>query len=405
MNLTKTKKIVAAGLSALMMMCSATPVFAAESSGDDLSWLEPGYNGPSGFIGASGGSSGDKSANLNYQVSSSYDWIIHSSIDFGADAGTNKTVDRTGNQVKVLKNVIPEGKYLNISVKGSGVNDAFTVSNGGSEVLNYDVSDDNGAVGVNGNVLSVPAGTNTATQNMNFKLNTTKKSAEVAGQYNGRVIYNASVGDKNGGTGESESSGGTVTTPSELKTLDIEGTKYIVLEERENNQALVMTASSIGNKKFQSTARADGQNQSTYEGSEIDNYLENEWCNSLSSTMKAAIQTTSIKQASYSTSDDPDSKQETGPNGQVYNTISRHVFLPSVNEIGKAVDLKNPDKVKAFLNGTNIWTRDSYQGSAYSAEYLGAYFGSLNYDDVYYTCGVRPAFVIDLSQVNYSVVK
>lgn len=243
MNLTKTKKVVAAGLSALMMMCSATPVFATESSGDDLSWLEPGYNGPSGFIGASGGSSGDKSTTLNYQVSSSYDWIIHSAIDFGADAGVGKTVDRTGNQVKVLKNVIPEGKYLNISVKGSGANDAFTVDNGGSEVLNYDVSDDNGAVGVNGNVLSVPAGTNTATQNMGFKLNTTKKSAEVAGNYNGRVIYNASVGDKNGGTTaggsgstggttEGGSSGGTVTTPSELKTLDIEGTKYVVLEER-----------------------------------------------------------------------------------------------------------------------------------------------------------------------------
>ena len=170
MNFTKTKKVVAAGLSALMMMTSTTSVFAAES--------------------------GDKSANLNYQVSSSYDWIIHSSIDFGADAGVGKTVDRTGNQVKVLKNVIPEGKYLNISVKGSGANDAFTVDNGGSEVLNYDVSDDNGAVGVNGNVLSVPAGTNTATQNMGFKLNTKKGSAEIAGNYNGHVIYNAEVGEK-----------------------------------------------------------------------------------------------------------------------------------------------------------------------------------------------------------------
>ena len=182
MNFTKTKKVVVAGLSALMMMTGTTSVFAAES--------------------------GDKSANLNYQVSSSYDWIIHSAIDFGADAGVGKTVDRTGNQVKVLKNVIPEGKYLNISVKGSGANDAFTVDNGGSEVLTYDVSDDNGSVGVNGNVLSVPAGTNTATQNMNFKLNTTKKSAEVAGQYNGRVIYNASVGDKNGGTTSGGSTSG-----------------------------------------------------------------------------------------------------------------------------------------------------------------------------------------------------
>ena len=386
MNFTKTKKVVVAGLSALMMMTSTTSVFAAES--------------------------GDKSTTLNYQVSSSYDWIIHSAIDFGADAGVGKTVDRTGNQVKVLKNVIPEGKYLNISVKGSGTNDAFTVNNGGSEVLNYDVSDDNGAVGVNGNVLSVPAGTNTATQNMNFKLNTTKKSAEVAGQYNGRVIYNASVGDKNGGTTsggsgstggttEGGSSGGTVTTPSELKTLDIEGTKYVVLEERENNQAWVMTASSIGSKQFQSTARKDGQNENTYEGSKIDNYLENEWYNSLSSTMKIAIQATNIKQASYYNG----AEQETGYNGQVYNTISRHAFLPSVSEIGKVVDLKNSDKVKTFLNGTSIWTRTSYQGNANYAEFLGANHGSLYNDDVDDTNGVRPAFVIDLSQVNHPVVQ
>lgn len=377
MNLTKTKKIVAAGLSALMMMTSTTSVFAAES--------------------------GDKSTTLNYQVSPSYDWIIHSSIDFGADAGVGKTVDRTGNQVKVLKNVIPEGKYLNISVKGSGVNDAFTIDNGGSEVLNYDVSDDNGTVGVNGNVLSVPAGTNTATQNMDFKLNTTKKSAEVAGQYAGRVIYNASVGDKNGGT-----TSGTVESYSAGDTLDIEGNKYVVLEQKENNQALVITKKS-SNQLYQSTSRSDGQNKNTYEGSEIDNYLENEWYNGLSSTMKAAIQTTSIKQASYSTGNDPNSKQETGYNGQVYNTISRHAFLPSVSELGKVVDFNNPDKVKAFLNGATIWTRDSFQGDASTVETISGEDGSLNNVPTeyyyHYYCYARPAFVIDLSQVNYSVAK
>jgi len=397
MNFTKTRKIIATGLSALMMMSSTTSVFAknVKPAGDD-----------------------SQSTTLNYEVGSHYQWEIHSDIDFGADAGVNKTVDRTGNQVKVLKNVIPEGKYLNISVKGSGANDAFTVSNGGSEVLNYDVSDDNGAVGVNGNVLSVPAGTNTATQNMNFKLNTTKKSAEIAGVYNGRVVYNASVGDKNGGTisggstsggtGGSESSGGTVTTPSELKTLDIEGTKYIVLEERENNQALVMTASSIGERAFHAycfgVSRQDGQNASTYEGSDIDNYLENDWYNSLSSTMKVAIQTTNIKQASYF-SNSPDSKQETGYKGQVYNTISRHVFLPSVSEIGKVVDLKNKDKVKAFSNGTDVSTRDSKQDRGDNVAYLNALYSVLAGKHTTTNCGVRPAFVVDLSQVNYSVVK
>lgn len=378
MRKLKTKQVIAAGLSVLMMMSSITSVFAAEPD--------------------------SKTTTLNYEVSSRYDWMIHSTIDFGADAGTNKTVDRTGNQVKVLKNVIPEGKYLNISVKGSGANDAFTVDNGGSEVLNYDVSDDNGAVGVNGNVLSVPAGTNAATQNMNFKLNTKKGSAEVAGVYNGQVIYNASVGDKNGGT-----TSGTVKSYSAGDTLDIEGTKYVVLEQKENNQALVMTASGIGNKKFQAfissyDRRPDGQYNNTYEGSEIDNYLENDWYNSLSSTMKTAIQSTNIKQASYS-DDSPDAKQEYGYNAQAYNAISRHVFLPSISEIGKIVDLKSSDKIKAFLNGVSIWTRDSYQSYAYFVELLSADYGCLLRYTVNDIGGVRPAFVIDLSQVSYSVVK
>lgn len=183
--------------------------------------------------------------------------------------------------------------------------------------------------------------------------------------------------------------------------LNIEGSEYVVLEQKENNQALVMTADSIGHKKFQSNSRTDGQNQSTYEGSEIDNYLENEWYNSLSYTMKSVIQATNIKQASYS-NDSPDAKQETGPNGQVYNAISRRTFLPSVSEIGKVVNLKNPDKMEAFLDGTHIWTRDSCQEEAYYAEYLNAYGGLSSYD-VDFSISVRPVFVIDLSKVNYTV--
>ena len=183
--------------------------------------------------------------------------------------------------------------------------------------------------------------------------------------------------------------------------LKIEGNKYIVLEKRENNQTLVMTASSIGNRKFQSRSsnslRQDGQWINTYEGSEIDNYLENEWYNGLSSTMKVAIQTTNIKQASYFQG----KEQETGYGGQVYNTISRHAFLPSVSKIGKVVDLKNPDKVKAFLNGTDLWTRDSFQDDY--AEFLSANSGGLGFNNVDFHNGVYPAFVINLSKVDYTV--
>lgn len=185
--------------------------------------------------------------------------------------------------------------------------------------------------------------------------------------------------------------------------LDIDGTKYIVLEKQGNYQALVMTASSIGDRVFQSGSRSDELAINTYENSTIDNYLENDWYNSLSPTMKAAIQTTNIKQASYASYFGLGQKQETGYNGQVYNTISRHVFLPSVSEIGKAVDLKNEDKVKAFLNGADVWTRDSYQGNDSYIKYLGSN-GYLNNCDVSYPFkeAMRPAFVIDLSKVDYT---
>lgn len=77
MNFTKTRKIIAAGLSALMMMTSTTSVFAKD--------VKPAGND-------------SQSTTLNYEVGSHYQWEIHSDIDFGTDAGANKTVDRTGNK-------------------------------------------------------------------------------------------------------------------------------------------------------------------------------------------------------------------------------------------------------------------------------------------------------------------
>ena len=168
-----------------------------------------------------------------------------------------------------------------------------------------------------------------------------------------------------------------------------------------------MTASSIGSASFEFHER-DGQYYNTYEGSKIDKYLENEWYNSLSSTMKAAIQPTNIKQVSYDSMSYGKriiyTKYETGPNDQVYNTISRHAFLPSVSEIEKAVDLKNSDKVKAFLNGNNIWTRDSCKRAIGAVWYLNTSNGSLDSDGTGFYHDMRPTFVIDLSKVDYTEV-
>lgn len=192
--------------------------------------------------------------------------------------------------------------------------------------------------------------------------------------------------------------------------LNIDGIEYMTVERKESGKYLVMTTRNIENRSFQSTNREDMECQNVYECSEIDVYLENEWYNNLSSAMKVSIQSNNIKQVSYiQTFDNSNIKDETGYTGEPYNTISRHVFLPSVEEIGCITDLKNPDKVKAFLNEDNIWTRDSSKGYQYGHFYsnYGSMFygnsGSLNYNYVYEKSGIRPAFVIDLSKIDYTV--
>lgn len=192
--------------------------------------------------------------------------------------------------------------------------------------------------------------------------------------------------------------------------LNIDGIEYMTVERKESGKYLVMTTRNIENRSFQPTNREDMECQNVYEGSEIDVYLENEWYNNLSSAMKGSIQSNNIKQVSYiQTFDNSNIKDETGYTGEPYNTISRHVFLPSVEEIGCITDLKNPDKVKAFLNEDNIWTRDSSKGYQYGHFYsnYGSMFygnsGSLNYNYVYEKSGIRPAFVIDLSKIDYTV--
>lgn len=197
---------------------------------------------------------------------------------------------------------------------------------------------------------------------------------------------------------------------SQGNVVNIEGKQYIVLDNNDGDKRLVISKDEICQKAFQSKVRSDGKPQNTYEGSEIDNYLENEWYNSLSSTMKSAIQLSKINQSSYSkekipyTIDpSPSSKQETGYNGQVYNTLNRHVYLPSVSEVGYVVDLNNPESMKSFLN-CYIWTRDSYQLTQNHVINLSSNSGNV-VRDVPENAGngIRPTFVIDLSKVDYTV--
>lgn len=173
------KRLFALGAAAMMAAGGVSPVLAEETAKDT-----------------------SKDTTLEYTVDETYEWSIHKGIDFGANAGVNQSIAKDTdkesgkNTVAVTKNVLREGKKLHITLKGSGTGDAFTIDNGGKEVLSYAVKGAAaGDIDVNGTVLDVASGTNTGSDTLTFTLSTTNKTAEVAGEYTGSVTYTAAVVD------------------------------------------------------------------------------------------------------------------------------------------------------------------------------------------------------------------
>ena len=255
--------------------------------------------------------------------------------------------------------------------------------------------------------------------------------------------------------------------------LNIEGSDYIVMGQTEDGNYRLISGTSIGNIQYQPNQdssgnyklnisdepdkkRYDGQNSNTYENSYIDRYLENTWYKNLPASMQKAIQETKIKQVSYTDyttnpkwkffdpeggtnkywyyneGDEiapnwviynkakiPDNESGTYPyrywsqkdafDNEIYNSISRHVFLPCVEDIYNIVDLNNANKIRDFLNSTDnhlnyMWLRDAYSNSSQTAIYLD--YNTRSMDNYYVTSkamGIRPALVIDLSKVDYTV--
>ena len=255
--------------------------------------------------------------------------------------------------------------------------------------------------------------------------------------------------------------------------LNIEGSDYIVMGQTDDGNYQLISGTSIGNMQYQPNQdsagnyklnvsdepdkkRYDGRNSNTYENSYIDQYLENTWYKQLSVSMQKAIQETKIKQVSYTDSTTnpkwkffdpeggankywyynegdeitpnwviydkakiPDNESGTYPyrywskkdafDNEIYSSISRHVFLPCVEDVNNIVDLNNANKIRDFLNGTDnhlnyMWLRDAYSNSPQTAIYLD--YNTRSMDNYYVTSkamAIRPSFVIDLSKVDYTV--
>lgn len=174
MKLNKTMMAVATAAMAFGPVAGSMPVFAAEGTTNPTT----------------------ETTDVKYLVEDGYQWTIHSAIDFDKNKGVNSHSDVTDQKVTVTKNVIQEGKKLNIKVAGSGADKAFTITNGKSEVLPYHIKNGASEISVNGDVLNVNAGTNTGEVSLDYTLDTTTKAAEVAGQYSGTVTYTASIVDQ-----------------------------------------------------------------------------------------------------------------------------------------------------------------------------------------------------------------
>lgn len=383
-----------------------------------------------------------KSLGVSYTSNGSYTWTIPSEINL------NKQDTLTVSATKINEEA---NASLKISVKSEN---GFNMKSSSGRMGAYKITKDGNQI-VNNSIVLETTSSGTTTADLKFTAN--PANFMTSGTYNDTLTFKAQNGYATG------------------TVLEIEGMKFIVMSQTDDDTYMLIDGESLGNIQYQPNVdsdgnykvgtyetpdekRSDGQYSNTYEGSYIDNYLENTWYKQLPEKLQKAIQATDIKQASYrdfasnpkwrwfdpnggenndwyyneGTTENPkwvvyhkanypDDAQgayplncwkysEKGYNNTTYNTISRHVFLPSVEEVSNLVDLNNANKVYSFLKGTNnslshMWFRDSYTSSPRIAVILGCNIRSMNNYNVTNTwVGVRPAFTVDLSTVSASVV-
>lgn len=383
-----------------------------------------------------------KSLGVSYTSNGSYTWTIPSEIDL------NKQDTLTVSATKINEEA---NASLKISVKSEN---GFNMKSSSGRMGAYKITKDGNQI-VNNSIVLETTSSGTTTADLKFTAN--PANFMTSGTYNDTLTFKAQNGYATG------------------TVLEIEGMKFIVMAQTDDDTYMLIDGESLGNMQYQPNVdsdgnykvgtyeepnekRPDGQYSNTYEGSYIDNYLENTWYKQLPEKLQKAIQATDIKQAAYNNTSSnpkwryfdpnggssydwyynegttenpkwviyykatyPDDAQgayplncwkqsEKGYNNTTYNTISRHVFLPSVEEVSNLVDLNNANKVYNFLKGTNnsvnhMWFRDSNSSSPRPAMFLNNDNRSMN--DYYVTItwiGVRPAFTVDLSTVSVSVV-
>lgn len=208
-----------------------------------------------------------------------------------------------------------------------------------------------------------------------------------------------------------------------MEKIEIDGKEYRVLERMSDTKYLVMSMDFIDARIFQEytspfSTRDDGKIINAYNGSNIDNFLEGLY-QKMPQSIKNAIIQIEIQQDVYVKKGTMVKRNREIP---AYRKVSssdsivRHIFLPSIEEVGNAVDLDDEDTVLDFLyeagdrlRHKDIWTRDRLLfgeenwNTNTAVMTIMQHFCSVFFDDAQMTHGVRPALVVDVSKLNEEV--
>lgn len=141
------------------------------------------------------------STQVNYTVAESYSWTAPADIAFTANSNGSEVKAGT---VNVTKNTIGSGKTLKIGIANDQTFELTDTANS-SNKRTYTVKDGSTALSSGSEVLSVAAGTDTATKSLSIQM--TSVGTEVAGTYSGTLRFVSTIENTGTGSGGGSSTG------------------------------------------------------------------------------------------------------------------------------------------------------------------------------------------------------
>ena len=223
-----------------------------------------------------------KSLGVSYTGTDSYVWSIPSEINLNNQDTLTVSATKANEEANAsLKIVVSSENGFNLK-SDTGRTGAYKITKDGNQITN------------NSTILET---TSSGTSTADLKFTANPANFMTAEKYNDTLTFKAQNGYATG------------------TVLEIEGMKFIVMSQTDDDVYELISGESIGNIQYQPNQNAngdyeigaydtpndkrfDGQYSNTYEGSYIDNYLENAWYKQLPDKLQQAILETEIKQKS-----------------------------------------------------------------------------------------------------------